>query len=177
MMGRRLQPSVNAVGVARCCDCASPEEESPQSRPENHRGGVQLLQGSAWLSWCWPHVQERALGSLSCSFVVHGQLLSLQRPKTNRLPKPVDRVPLRVCQHFCLWIGYHLAPRETPRKRGSGTQSPAELLICRPWKNIYNKENKRGVEGNSNLYCFLSIIEVQRSLTSLGGYNNFSLRL
>src|SRR3954466_15895095 len=40
-------------------------------------------------------------------------------------------------------------------------------------KYMYNKENKRGVEGNSNLYCFLSIIEVQRSLTSLGGYNNF----
>src|SRR3954462_3016824 len=114
MKGRRLQPSVDAVlddvGVARRCDCASPEEKNPQSLPENYRGGIQLLQGSAWLSWCWPHVQERALGSLSCSFVVHGQLLSLQRPKTNRLPKPVDRVPLRVCQCFCLWTGYHLAP-------------------------------------------------------------------
>src|SRR3954466_2765832 len=126
MMGRRLQPSVDTVGVARCCDCASPEEENPQSLPGNHRGGVQLFQGSAWLSWCWPHVQERALGSLSRAFVVHGQLLSLQRPKTNRLPKPVDRVPLRVCQRFCLWTGYHLAPRAAPRKRGSRSQSPAE---------------------------------------------------
>src|SRR3954465_15196362 len=104
MKGRRLQRSVDAVlddvGVARCCDCASPEEKNPQSLPGNHRGEVQLLQGSAWLSWCWPYVQERALGSLSCAFVVHVQLLSLQRPKTNRLPKPADRVSLRVCQRF-----------------------------------------------------------------------------
>src|SRR3954466_10301810 len=149
MMGRRLQPSVDAVlddvGVARRCDCGSPKEENPQSLPGNHRGGVQLLQGSAWLSWCWPHVQERALGSLSCAFVVHGQLLSLQRPKTNRLPKPVDRAPLRVCQRFCLWTGYHLAPRAAPRKRGSGSQSPAESPICLQWKK--RERRKRTNDG------------------------------
>src|SRR3954470_2695016 len=147
MKGRRLQPSVEAVlddvGVARRCDCASLEEKNPQLLPENHHGGVQLLQGSAWLSWCWPHVQERALGFLSCAFVVHSQLLSLQRPKTNRLPKPVDRVSLRVCQCFCLWTGYHLAPRAALRKRASRSQSPAESPICWPWKNADEQETKR----------------------------------
>src|SRR3954469_12443183 len=76
---------------------------------------------------------ERALGSLSCAFVVHGRLLSLQRPKTNRLPKPANQAPLRGCQRFCLWTGYHLASRAIPRKRGLRIQSPAESPICRPW--------------------------------------------
>src|SRR3954469_5153041 len=137
MKGRRLQPLVDAVlddvGVARRCDCASPEEKNLQLLPGNH--GVQLLQGSAWLSWRWPHVQERAVSFLSCAFVVHGQLLSLQRPKTNRLPKPADQVPLRVRQCFCLWTGYHLAPRAIPRTRGPCSQSAAESPICQPRKD------------------------------------------
>src|SRR3954468_3195451 len=110
------------------------------------------------------------MGSLSCALVVHGQLLSLQRPKTNRLPKPADRVPLRVCQRFCLWTGYHLAPRVIPRRRGPCSQSPAESPICRPWKKgtTNNKKRKRKGERNSNLYCSFSITKLQRSLTSLG---------
>src|SRR3954464_12042999 len=100
---------------------------------------------------------------------MHGQLLSLQRPKTNRLPKPVDRVPLRVCQRFCLWTGYHLAPRAAPRKRGPGSQSPAESPICWPWKKKYAEQETKRKEGeNSNLYCSFSITKLQRSLTSLG---------
>src|SRR3954468_5304495 len=106
------------------------------------------------------------MGSLSCALVVHGQLLSLQRPKTNRLPKPADRVPLRVCQRFCLWTGYHLAPRAISRRRGPCSQSPAESPICRPWK--YEQETKRKEGENSNLYCSFSITKLQRSLTSLG---------
>src|SRR3954463_11573209 len=147
MKGRRLQPSIDAflddVGTARRYDCASPEEKNPQSLPGNHRGGVQLLQGSAWLRWCWPHVQERALGSLSCAVIVQGQLLSLQRLKTNRRPKPADRVPLRVCQRFCLWTGYHLAPRAIPRRGGPCSQSPAESPICRPWKKQTTRRDEK----------------------------------
>src|SRR3954470_19311127 len=77
---------------------------------------------------------ERALGSLSCAFIVHGRLLSLQRLKTGRLPEPADQAPLRGCQHFCLWTGYHLAPRAIPRIRGCRFQSPAESPICRSWE-------------------------------------------
>src|SRR3954466_6266784 len=91
-----------------------------------------MLQDPVWQSYCWPHVQERALGSLSCAFVVHGRLLNLQSSKICRLPKPADQVPLEECQHFCLWTGYHLAPRTVPRKRGPRSQSPTESPICLP---------------------------------------------
>src|SRR3954467_2728103 len=67
-------------------------------------------------------------------FIVHGQVLSVQRLKTNRLPMPADQAPLIGCQHFCLWTGYHLASRAVSRKRGLRSQSPAESPICRPWK-------------------------------------------
>src|SRR3954464_15403084 len=143
MKGRWLQPSIDAVlddvGVVQRYDCASPEEKNPQSLPGGRCDGVQLLLDSVWLSCCWPPVHERARGSLTCAFVVHGRL-SLQRPKTCRLPKPANQAPLRGCQHFCLWTGYHLAPRASPRKQGPRSQSPAELPICRPWKT---KEKKR----------------------------------
>src|SRR3954465_3834792 len=84
---------------------------------------------------------KESFGLLSC---MHGRLLSLQRLKTNRLPKPADQVPLRGCQHFCLWTGYHLAPRAIPRTRGPCSQSPAESPICRPWN--HNTRNKKGGE-------------------------------
>src|SRR3954467_2151933 len=86
-------------------------------------------------------------------FVVHGQLLSLQRPKTNRLPKPADRVPLRVCQRFCLWTGYHLAPRAIPWRRGPCSQFPAESPICRPWKN--NEQETKRKEGGTVIFIVL----------------------
>src|SRR3954469_2462776 len=146
MKGWSLQPSTDAVlddvGIVQRCDCALPEEKNPQSLPGGRCDGVQLLQGSAWLSY-WPHLQERALGFLSYAFVVHGRLPSLQRLKTNRLPKPADQAPLRGCQHFCLWTGYLLAPRAVPRKRGLRSQSPAESQICRPWKHEGGR--KKGV--------------------------------
>src|SRR3954470_23899361 len=107
---------------------------------------------------------ERALGSLSCAFVVHGRLLSLQRLKTNRLPKPADQAPLIGCQHFCLWTGYHLAPRAVPRKRGLRSQSLAESPICRPWKSQNGRE---GEKKGGNFYYFSLIIKLQRSLTTL----------
>src|SRR4051812_15410150 len=93
---------------------------------------------------------------------MHGQLLSLQKPKTNRLPKPADQAPLRGCQHFCLWTGYHLVPRTIPRKRGPRSQSPAELPICQPWKKKWRKGGKSG-----NFYYFSLITKLQRFLTAL----------
>src|SRR4051812_1370527 len=99
---------------------------------------------------------------------MHGQLLSLQRPKTNRLPKPADRVPLRVCQRFCLWTGYHLAPRAISRTRGPCSQSPAESPIGRPWEEVFiGRRHTREGEKGSNFYCFFSIRKLQRSLTTL----------
>src|SRR4051812_18204692 len=83
-----LQPSIDAVfddvDAVQRYDCASPEEKNPQSLPGSRCDGVQFLLDSVWLSFCWSHLQKRALSSLSCAFVVHGRLLSLQRLKTNR---------------------------------------------------------------------------------------------
>src|SRR3954468_22960623 len=157
MKGWWLQPSIDAVlddiGVVQRYDCASPEEKNPQSLPGGRCDGVQLLLDSVWLSFCWPHLQERASGSLSCAFVVHGRLLSLQRLKTNRLPKPADQVPLKGCQHFCLWTEYHLAPRAIPQKRGPRSQSPAESPICRPSiRGCF----ERGTTGNEGTITFIN---------------------
>src|SRR4051812_40288035 len=91
---------------------------------------------------------------------MHGRLPSLQRPKTNRLPKPADQAPLRGYQHFCLWTRYLLAPRAIPRKRGLRSQSPTESPICRPWET--RERGKRG-----NFYYFSLITKLQRSLTVL----------
>src|SRR3954464_10826524 len=52
--------------------------------------------------------------------------------KIGRLQRPADQVPLEACQHFCLWIGYHLAPQAVSQKRGQCSQSPTESPICRP---------------------------------------------
>src|SRR4051812_42693801 len=59
---------------------------------------------------------------------------------------PADQVSLEACQHFCLWIGYHLAPRAVPRKRGQCSQSPAESPICRP-SPFRRRGAKRFVKG------------------------------
>src|SRR5436189_3814247 len=96
---------------------------------------------------------------------MHDQLPSLQRLKTCRLPKPTDQAPLRGCQHFCLWTGYHLAPRAIPRTRVPRSQSPAELLICRPSisllecggfrEGLESQERNNQEWGNNNFYSFI----------------------
>src|SRR3954470_17050469 len=78
---------------------------------------------------------------------MHGQVLSLQRLKTDRLPTPADQASLVGCQHFCLWTGYHLAPRAVPRRRGLRSQFPAESPICRPWKSNKGEEGRAGRKG------------------------------
>src|SRR3954470_18062650 len=85
---------------------------------------------------------------------MHGQVLSLQRLKTDRLPTPADQASLIGCQHFCLWTGYHLAPRAVPRKRGLRSQSPAESPICRPMEQ--KKVEARGGEKRGNFYYSLN---------------------
>src|SRR5436190_24386769 len=95
---------------------------------------------------------------------MHGRLLSLQRPKTCRLPKPANQAPLRGCQHFCLWTGSHLAPRAIPQKRGLRSLSPAESPICRPWKT---KRARGGEKKGGNFYYFSLITKLQCSLTTL----------
>src|SRR3954466_3614704 len=81
-------------------------------------------------------------------------MLSLQRLKTNRLPTPADQAPLIGCQHFCLWTGYHLAPRAVPRRRGLRSQSPAESPICRPWET--KRRGRKSGEKGSNFYYSLN---------------------
>src|SRR4051812_475696 len=105
-------------------------------RTPNHRREVRAMGfhcfGTLFGRAVVGRMYRRALGLMSCSFLVHGRLLSLQSSKTCRLQKPADQVPLEEYQHFCLWTGYHLAPRAVPRKRGIWSQSPAESPICPP---------------------------------------------
>src|SRR5438270_3978304 len=76
------EPSQPTEGVRFCLSRRSaPFYRESLFESNNHRNEVQVIRDSVWQSCCWPHVQERALGSLSCTFVVHGHLLNLQSSK------------------------------------------------------------------------------------------------